>query len=86
MKQILLETMLRHMENKEAFGGKHTFAKRTSSLTNLVAFCIGAVVLIDKGGVIDVISMDLCKVFDTVPHDGLIFKLERHGFDRWTTW
>ncbi|GAB0190127.1 mitochondrial enolase superfamily member 1 [Grus japonensis] len=62
--QILLETMLRHVENKED----------------------GVTVSVDKGRVTDVIYLDSCKAFDTVPHDFLVSKLERHGFNGWTTW
>jgi len=86
LEQIVLETMLMHLEKKEAVGdSQHGYTKSKWCLKNLVAYCDRVTTLVGKGRATGDICQVFSKAFDTILHDMLVSKLERHGFDGWTT-
>lgn len=86
MEQNLLEIFVRHVESRDVICDSHQgFTTRKSCLTNFVAFYSGVTEVVGERRTTETICLELCKVFDTVPHHIFVSKLERHESDGWTT-
>ncbi|GAB0204077.1 mitochondrial enolase superfamily member 1 [Grus japonensis] len=84
IKQLILDVISKHVEEKKVIGGgQHGFTKGKSCLTNMIAFYDGMTGWVDKGRAADVVFLDSSKTFDTVSHNIPIGKLRRCESDEW---
>lgn len=84
MEQIFVASMLRHVDAREVIRNtKNGFTKGKLCLSNLVAVCNGLTTSEDEERPMGFICLDFCKVFEVFPHNILVSKWKRYGFDGW---
>ena len=78
--RLICNKLTAHLtENDLICSSQHGFLSKRSTLTNLLEFITFVGEAYDTGENIDVLYFDLQKAFDKVPHDRLIFKIEKMG-------
>ncbi|GAB0181952.1 mitochondrial enolase superfamily member 1 [Grus japonensis] len=82
MEQITLSAITQHIQDNQMIRpSQHEFMKGRSCLTNLISFYDKVIHLVDEGKAVDVVYLDIGKVFDTISHSILLEKLATHGLD-----
>lgn len=85
MERILLEVMLKYMEDRGVIReSQHGLTKGKLCLTSLPAFYNQGTASLQKGRATDVIYVDFCKALMPFPTTFLPLNLRDMGFDGWT--
>src|SRR5664279_4398204 len=80
MEKLIRNALLRHMiENELLSNYQHGFVQGRSCMTQLLQVLDKWTDILDEGGSVDVIYLDLAKAFDTVPHQRLLRKRSSYG-------
>ena len=79
MERLVRKAIVEHMTtNKVLSESQHDFLKGKSCVTQLLEYLEDITEAMDNGKDVDVIYLDLCKVFDKIPHRRLLKKLEKY--------
>ena len=80
MEAVVRETILTHLKsNSLLLTRQFGFLGGRSTILQLLTFLDKCVYAISRGNVMDIVYLDFQKAFDTVPHKGLMVKLQAYG-------
>ena len=80
LEKIIKKTVVAHLDHHEYLSNcQHGFRQQRSCLSNLIMNLEEITSMIDNMHSVDQIYLDFQKAFDKVPHQRLIFKLEKAG-------
>ena len=83
MESIIKDGLLVHFERNNLFSCRqYGFLKKRSTTLQLLKFMDEVTEGVDKGDEFHVIYTDIEKAFDRVPHEKLLYKLDRYGVER----
>ena len=76
IEHIIRDEIVEHLEKNGLLrDSQHGFRTNRSCTTNLLEFFEKTTDIVDRGGPVDMVFLDLAKAFDKVPHNLLVQKL-----------
>ena len=85
LEKIIKSNILTHLVQQECLSNhQHGFTKHKSCMTNLLETMEDITALYDQGLAVDEVFLDFAKAFDKVPHQRLIYKLNKYGISNET--
>ena len=80
MEHIVYHSIMEHLQNYNIlYNYQYGFIQGHSSETQLIIVVEDILYAVDQHEKVDLVLLDFCKAFDTVPHRRLLSKLSSYG-------